>query len=92
MGFWFNKEETFEKHTEPYTPSIKLEEMCQISFSKDFQAELYDSNKVLNNLQGMLFTMIMSCRRRKSKRIVVTEEDLLLLYKIARKQIQLKGD
>lgn len=91
MGFWFNKDETFEKHTEPYTPSTTLEEMCQISFSKDFQAELYDSHKVLNDLQSMLFTMLMSCRTRKSKKIVVTEEDLYLLFEIAGKRIQIKG-
>ena len=90
MGFWFDKKETFEKHTEPYVPAITLEEMRQISFSKDFQAELYDSDRVLFNLQGMLLTMLMNCRRRKSKKMVLSEEDFYLLYKIASKEIQIK--
>ena len=90
MGFWFDKKDTFENHTEPYKPSVTTEDMNRMAFSKDFQAELYNDHKVLSNLQSMLFTMILSCRKNKSKKMVVSEEDLLLLYKITRKEIQVK--
>lgn len=90
MGFWFDKDKTFEKHTKPYEPTITNESMLEISFSKEFQAEMYESYKVLSNLYSMLCTMLMCCRERKSKKMVVSEEDLLLLFKIAGKEIQLK--
>lgn len=90
MGFWFDKKETFENNTEPHTPAITLEEMRQVSFSKEYQAKLYDSERVLFNLQGMLLTMLMNCRKRKSKKMVITEEDFYLLYRIADKEIQIK--
>ena len=90
MGFWFNKKEPLEKHVKSYTPSLTEDNMNQIAFSKKFQMELYEDHKVLNNLYDMLFTMIMECRKRKSKRLVVSEEDLQLLFDIARKNVQLK--
>lgn len=90
MGFWFDKKETFENNTETHTLAITLEEMRQVSFSKECQAELFDSHQVLFNLQSMLLTMLMNCRKRKSKKMVISEEDFYLLYKIASKEIQIK--
>ena len=90
MGFWFGKDDTYEDNVVPFVSKITKEELAQISFSKEFQGEMYDDRRVLFNLTHLLTTMLMCCRDKKSKKITLTEEDLEFLVRIARKKIQLK--
>lgn len=91
MGFWFGKDDTYEDNVIPFTPKLTKEQLAQISFSKEFQGEMYDDHRVLANLADYLTTMLVSCRSKKSKKITLTEEDLEFLVEIALKKIQLKN-
>ena len=90
MGFWFGKDDTYEDNVVPFTPKITKEELDQISFSKEFQGEMYEDRRVLSNLLQLLTTMLICCRGKKNKKITLTEEDLEFLIEIALKKIQLK--
>ena len=90
MGFWFGKDNTYEDNVVPFTPKITKEELDQISFSKEFQGEMYEDHRVLSNLLQLLTTMLICCRVKKNKKITLTEEDLEFLIEIALKKIQLK--
>ena len=53
--------------------------------------ELLNNERVIGDLKGYLITMIMHIRGNKSKTMVVSEEDLVFLYEVLNKEIQLKG-
>jgi transcriptional antiterminator len=95
MSYWFgsekNKDTLKQQFTQPFTPKLTPEEYKQIRFSDKYICEMYDSNRVLNNLFGYLVQMLTHARRTKSKKMIITESDLEFLCEIASKKIELKG-
>ena len=73
------------EHTSPETAQYYRFE----NFNIEDKIELIDSCKALFQLKELLCSMILDCRTKKSKTIRLDEEDLHLLYQIARKQKQI---
>lgn len=93
MSFWFGdkEKELREAYVQPFTPKLTVEEYRQVHFSDKFVCELYDSDRVLSNLHSYLVNMLMYARSKKSKKMILTESDLIFLCEIASKKNELKG-
>ena len=91
MGYWFDKKNTKEKCTQPYTPHWNLDNIkyARVEENPKWKAELLNDSEVLSKLYSYLMNMLMYCRGTKSKTMRVSEEDLLFLCEIAGKEIEL---
>ena len=93
MGYWFDEKNPKEKHIEPYKPHWTEKNIgyARVEENPKWKMELLNNERVIGDLKGYLITMIMHIRGNKSKTMVVSEEDLVFLYEVLNKEIQLKG-
>lgn len=92
MGYWFDsKKNTKEKCTQPYTPHWNLDNIkyARVEENPKWKAELLNNSEVLSKLYSYLISMLVYCRKKKSKTMRVSEEDLLFLCEIASKEIEI---
>ena len=91
MGYWFDKNNTKEKCTKPYTSHWNIDNIkyARVEENPKWKAELLNNSETLSKLHSYLINMLMHCRGKKSKTMRISEEDLLFLCEIASNEIEL---
>ena len=91
MSYWFDKKNTKEKCTKPYTPHWNLNNIkyAKVEENPKWKAELLNNSETLSKLHSYLINMLMYCRGKNNKTMRISEEDLLFLCEIASNEIEL---
>lgn len=91
MSYWFDKKNTKEKCTKPYTPHWNLDNIkyARVEENPEWKAELLNNSETLSKLYSYLIDMLMYVRCNESKTMKISEEDLLFLCEIASQEIEL---
>ena len=91
MGYWFDKKNTKEKCTKKYELHWTLDNIryARVEENPKWKADLLNNSEVLSKLYSYLISMLVYCRKKKSKTMRVSEEDLLFLCEIANNEIEL---
>ena len=91
MSYWFDKKNTKEKCTKKYEPHWNLDNIkyARVEENPKWKADLLNNSETLSKLYSYLISMLVYCRKKKSKTMRVSEEDLLFLYEIANNEIEL---
>ena len=81
MGYWFDKKNTKEKCTKPYTPHWNLNNIkyARVEENPNWKAELLNNSETLSKLHSYLINMLIYCRGKKSKTMKIILYVLILI-------------
>ncbi len=91
-SYFFGEGEIREKNlkrVKPYSSPISDQDVNNMYFDNSCKKDFYENNKVLTELNSILVSMLLDCRERENKSLVLTEEDLTLLCEIGLKKSSL---